>query len=59
MTMGKSAKGVQKLSGATEVPRDCNDKPLFPSKGRHHTQNNAVLSTTGLGCGCESWRDSD
>jgi hypothetical protein len=42
--MEKSAKGVQKHCGATDVLCNCGDMPLFPSKGRFHTQNNALLT---------------
>ena len=39
MTMEKSAKGVKNLANATEVPRNCDAKSLFPSKGRYQSCN--------------------
>jgi hypothetical protein len=59
MTMEISAKGAKKLASATEAPRDCDDKPLFPSKRRYGTRKTAVLSMSGLRCGCELWRGSN
>jgi len=39
MTMEKSVKGVKNLASATEVPRNCDDEPLFPFKGRYQSCN--------------------
>ena len=44
MTMEESAKGVKKLASTTEVPRTCDDKPLFPSKGPYPTRKTVALS---------------
>jgi hypothetical protein len=48
-----------KLASATEVPHNRDDKPLFPSKGRHRTRKTAELSISGLRCGCDLWRGSN